>query len=224
MIKGIDVSSHQGSIDWAAVRAGGVKFAVIRASFGAGRRDKRLEENLKGCGENGLPYGFYHYSYALTPEEAEEEAEFFLEAVKNSAPKLPLYFDFEEKEQRALPIEEQLEIIEAFCERVEAGGYRAGLYGSKSWLEILKRARPELLEKYSVWVAQWNDRNTFSGRYDLWQNSSAGRVPGIETAVDTDFCYLDLEGEELSALRERVAKLSEKLSSIAKIASEAAQL
>lgn len=219
MRNGVDVSSHQGSIDWAAAKAGGVEFAVIRASFGESRTDKCFEANLRGCGENGVPYGFYHYSYALTPKEAEREAEFFLETVRGSAPELPLFFDFEEKEQRALPTETQLEIIEAFCERVSAGGYKAGLYGSKSWLETLKKVRPEFFEKYFIWVAQWNDKNTFSGRYDLWQNSSTGRVPGIETAVDTDICYIEQDPEEdCAALREKVAQLERRLAEIAKIA------
>lgn len=220
MIKGVDVSSHNGEIDWAAAKEGGVSFAVIRSSFGQSRRDKRFEENLRGCAENEIPFGFYHYSYALTPAEAAKEAEFFLKTVGGEKPALPLFFDFEEKEQRALPLETQLEIIETFCKKVAAAGFKAGFYGSKSYFEILKKAAPEMFTKYFVWVAQWNFQNTFSGRFDLWQNSSAGKIPGITGPVDTDVFYGDFLGGDCAALKERVRELEERLSEIGKIAAQ----
>ncbi len=224
MKNGIDVSSYQGNVDWKKVKESGVEFSIIRSSFGEDRIDKCFEANLKGCTENGVPYGFYHYSYALNVKDAEKEAEFFLETVSGSDPGLPLFLDFEESSQRALPLGKQAEIIEAFCGKVAQAGFKAGLYANKSYLETLKNAYPEVLEKYFIWVAQWNSVNTYSGHYDIWQNSSTGRVPGISGNVDTDICYTDFSGgepeppENCDGLRERVKELEERLAEIAKLA------
>ncbi len=224
MKNGIDVSSYQGSIDWKKAKDGGVEFAVIRSSFAQNRIDKCFAANLNGCEENDVPYGFYHYSYALTPEEAAAEADFFLNTVSGSAPELPLFLDFEESSQRALPLAKQAEIIDTFCEKVASAGFKAGLYANKSYLETLKNAYPELLDKYYIWVAQWNVATTYSGHYDIWQNSSTGKVPGIAGNVDTDICYTDFSPaepkppDECNELRSRIAELEDRLAKIAELA------
>ena len=74
-IHGIDVSQHQGSIDWRKVKASGIQFAMLRAGYGANTVDGEFERNARGCMEAGIPFGVYWFSYAYTPEMARREAE-----------------------------------------------------------------------------------------------------------------------------------------------------
>lgn len=218
IISGIDVSSHQGDIDWEKVKKSGVQFAVIRASFGKARHDRFLEQNLEGCRKNEIPFGFYHYSYALSAADAEAEAENLLSAIKETAPALPVFFDFEEKEQTALPAEKQFEIINAFLGKIEKAGFEGGVYTFKNAFEKLRKHDPENLEKRWIWLAQWSSRPTYAGRFDIWQKSSAGSVSGIGTAVDLNLCYTDFLSSEEEGLHSEVTRLRSKLSEIAKIA------
>ena len=99
MSKGIDVSRHNGAIDWKSVKDDGVEFAIIRAGYGKviSQKDAWFERNYQGCADNGIPCGAYWYSYALTPAEAEAEARVFLEAIKGKQFLYPVYLDIEEK-------------------------------------------------------------------------------------------------------------------------------
>ena len=226
MINGIDVSTHQGKIDWAKVKKAGIDFAMLRSSFGwnSSGVDKQFFNNVEGCNANGIPFGAYHYSYALTPENARLEADFFLRIVKDTGVSLPLYLDFEDKKQRALPVEKQVAIIEAFLERVTAAGYKAGLYMSKNSLEVLKKRNEPLLEKYSIWAAQWNSHLTYSGNCDIWQYSSEGKVDGIATAVDLDYSFVDLPKPEKDPLDEAAAELEKATKRILELEAKLAEI
>ena len=83
-MKGIDVSKHQGTVNWSHVKADGVKFAIIRAGYGkqASQKDAQFENNYAGCKSNGVPVGVYWYSYATTPDEARKEAAVCLSVIK----------------------------------------------------------------------------------------------------------------------------------------------
>ena len=100
MSKGIDVSNHNGTINWAKVKASGaVDFVIIRAGYGKSisQKDKQFENNYAGCKAHGIPCGAYWYSYAITPAEAEAEARVFLQAIAGKQFEMPVYFDIEEK-------------------------------------------------------------------------------------------------------------------------------
>ena len=95
----IDVSKHNGDIDWAKVAQSGVKFAIIRTGFGkeaTNQIDPKFEANYKGCKDNGIFVGAYHYSYAKTTEEARREAEFCPKIIENKQFEFPIYFDIED--------------------------------------------------------------------------------------------------------------------------------
>ncbi|HOC34819.1 MAG TPA: GH25 family lysozyme, partial [Ruminococcus flavefaciens] len=100
-MKGIDVSVHNGNIDWGKVKADGIDFAILRAGYGrlVSQKDERFEQNYAGAKAVGLPIGAYWYSYAMTPEEAELEADVFLSVIKGKRFEMPVYFDLEEKKQ-----------------------------------------------------------------------------------------------------------------------------
>jgi lysozyme len=195
VLKGIDVSHHNGVIDWERVKAADIDFAMLRACWGwdnDNQIDRQLQNNIRGCEAAGLPYGLYHYSYAKNPEEAKKEAAFFLRVIRDAKPLYPIAFDFEEKTQLALPLETQLSIIEAFLEVVEAAGYYGILYMSASSMEQLRRVSPQRMDKFDRWVAHVGvSKPAVSGNYGLWQYSWKGRVDGIQGDVDLDYAYKD---------------------------------
>ena len=194
-IKGIDVSYHNGAVNWRKVANTGVQFAIIRACYGWDNDkqiDKQLAANVAGCEAQGIPYGFYHYSYAESAEDARKEARFFLRVIKDYKPTYPVYFDFEENFQLAYTPEKQLQIIEAFLAEVEAAGYFAGLYMSASPLQKLYNYAPARGKKFSTWVAHIGvNKPNYSGPYAMWQYSWVGKVDGSSADTDMNIAYID---------------------------------
>lgn len=195
MFKGIDVSHHQGIVDWPKVRADGVQFAMLRAGFGwdnDSQIDKQFYRNANEAQAAGVPCGLYHYSYARTPSDARKEAAFFLRIIKSIKPEYPVAFDFEEQAQVSLPPSQQLDIIEAFLETVGQARYYVALYMSASTMQQLYQFAPERIKKVDCWVAHFGvEKPKFSGPYGMWQYSWQGRVAGIGGDVDMDYSYKD---------------------------------
>lgn len=191
MSKGIDVSVHNGVIDWAKVKAAGVEFAIIRAGYGKviSQKDAQFERNYAGATAQGIPVGAYWYSYAVTPAEAEQEAHVFLEAIKGKKFEFPVYLDIEEKKTFSTGKNNVNAIIKAFCDVMEKTGYWVGIYASRSAVQTY--ISTENQQKYALWVAEWGAKCNYNGTYGIWQNSETGRVSGINGNVDTDICYVD---------------------------------
>ena len=191
-MKGIDVSNHQGTVNWSHVKADGVEFAIIRAGYGkqASQKDTQFENNYAGCKSNGVPVGVYWYSYATTPDEARKEAAVCLSVIKGKTFEYPVYFDIEEPSVLAKGKAACTAIAKAFLETVEKAGYFMGIYSSKSHLESC--FTEELRTRYAVWVAHYGvDKTTYHGQYGIWQKSSTGKVSGIRGNVDMNECYTD---------------------------------
>ena len=189
--KGIDVSKHQGTIDWAKVKAAGVQFAMLRAGYGRydNQKDEQFEANYKGATAAGIPVGAYHYSYATTAEQAKQEAEVFLGWIKGKNLTYPVAFDIEDKKQANLGVSLISDIIRTFCETVEAAGYYVVVYANKDWLT--NRIDADCKSRYDIWLAQWTSEPTYTGSFGLWQYSSKGSVDGIEGRVDMNIAYKD---------------------------------
>lgn len=190
-MKGIDVSVHNGNIDWGKVKADGIDFAILRAGYGrlASQKDEKFEQNYAGAKTAGIPVGAYWYSYAMTPEEAELEADVFLSVIKGKQFEMPVYFDLEEKKQFDLGKEQVSAIMRAFLEKVEAAGYFVGLYGSAS--SLTTHTADDIKSRYTIWLAHWCNQTSYGGAYGIWQHSEKGKVAGINGNVDLDICYKD---------------------------------
>lgn len=192
MYKGIDVSSHQGKIDWGKVKASGVQFAILRAGYGkiSTQKDSCFEANYAGSKAAGIPVGAYWYSYAKTVDEAQKEADLFLETLKGKQLEYPVFMDVEEQSQFALGKEKVSEIIETFLMRVERAGYWVGLYMSASPLK--QYVAESLRNRYAIWVANYGaSKPSYNGSYGIWQHSASGRIDGISGDVDLDNGYVD---------------------------------
>lgn len=201
LMKGIDVSVHQGNVNWEAVKTGGVDYAIIRAGYGRelSQKDKQFENNYTGCKANNIPVGAYWYSYALTVEDAVREAKTFLEVLKGKTFEFPVYFDMEERSQFDLGKTKCTEIAKAFMDTVEKAGYWVGLYMSTSYLN--NYISEDVRKRYAVWVAQYSSNCTYKGQYGMWQYGVSGHpdwdtknvksIYGVSGQCDVDFCYID---------------------------------
>lgn len=193
--RGIDVSQHNGKINWLEVKNSGVAFAIIRCGYGKNdpaQDDSTFLYNVLECERLGIPYGVYLYSYALNEEGAYSEAEHALRMVRGHNPTLGVWFDMEDadgyKTRNGMPDNQTLvNICDIFCQQMRNNGYKTGVYANLSWLNTkLNDAR---LEKYDTWVAQWNTNCDYQKRYVMWQYTSDGSVPGILTRVDMNIYY-----------------------------------
>ena len=190
-MKGIDVSVHNGNIDWQKVKNAGIDFAILRAGYGrlASQKDEKFEQNYSGAKAAGIPIGAYWYSYAMSEDEARLEADVFLSVIKGKQFEFPVYYDVEEKKQFALGKEKVSAIMRAFLERVEAAGYFVGLYGSAS--SLTTHTADDIKRRYTIWLAHWCNQTSYGGAYGIWQHSEKGKVAGINGNVDLDICYKD---------------------------------
>ncbi len=193
--KGIDVSYHNGTIDWKRVKYSEVEYAIIRCGYGTNDKnqdDKKWEENVKGCIDNNIPYGVYLYSYADTVEKASSEADHAIRLLQGKKLKYPVYYDLEEDKLRDKISKQTIaDIAQTFCDKLSAKGYTVGIYANKDWFtNYLTDSR---FNNWTKWVAQYNTVCNYKGKYDMWQCSSTGRVPGISGNVDLNYSYSPFE-------------------------------
>ena len=195
-IPGIDVSYHQGQINWETVKAAGVEFAMIRLGYrsykdGLLHTDPRAEENLRGAKAAGLKIGAYFFSQATSPAQAEEEAQYALSILGDTKLDLPLAFDWEyvnDDVPSAQVTEEVLEqCVRSFCDTVKQAGHESMVYFNQDLAKT--RLDLEQVEEYPFWLAMYSDTLTFSHEIQLWQYSDNGRVPGIEGNVDLNLYF-----------------------------------
>lgn len=190
-IKGIDLSVHNGKINFNKVKADGYSFAIIQAGYGdmvsyPYQKDSRFEESYKNAKSAGIGLGAYFYSYTTTVEGAKREAQGFLNVIKGKTFDYPIAFDFEESDQMNLSAGQKAAIIETWISAVEKAGYYVVLYSYESFLNTIPQTT---LDKYDIWCA--NTSRKPSMRYGIWQNSWTGKVNGINGDVDTDIAEKD---------------------------------
>lgn len=198
--KGIDVSKHQGNIDWAKVAADGVEFAFVRAGLrGYGTEgklveDDTFEQNVTGALQAGLKVGVYFYSQAITEEEVLEEANLVLEKVKTYNIQLPIVFDVEKVSggkgrANALSVEERTHLAALFCQTIQDAGYKPMIYHNMEMGTLMLDLGQ--LEQYDKWFAYYNDDLYYPYAYKIWQYSEHGAVDGINEEVDLNIWFGD---------------------------------
>jgi len=195
---GIDVSAFQGEIDWRQVADSGIEFVMIRAGYrgyskGIIVEDSFFRQNIAGALEAGLQVGVYIFSQAINVWEAEEEAAFLMEAVKDYNVTFPLVFDWEpigaEARTDGLSAEALNRCAGAFCETVKEGGYTPVIYFNQNQGYLTYDLSK--LQDYNFWLAEYRTVPSFYYHFDLWQYSAKGKVPGIQGDVDLDLCFVD---------------------------------
>lgn len=192
---GIDISRHNGKIDWNAVKSSGVDYVIIRCGYrgsssGALITDQNFQSNIKGATAAGLKVGIYVFSQAINEVEAVKEASLAVSLAKGYKLTYPIFIDTESSGGRAdkIDVATRTAVVNAFCQTVQSAGYQAGIYASKSWFET--KLSMGSVGNYRIWLAQYAAAPTYSGRYDMWQYSSKGTISGINGKVDLNLSYL----------------------------------
>lgn len=189
---GIDVSEHNGTLDWAKIKNAGIKFAIIRTGFGTSHTDAQFYANMKGAIANGLHIGIYHFSYALNASGVKSEAQFVLNLISQYKQNIdmPIFFDFEydtvsyaKKQGVTLGRDAFNNHTVAFCEAIRSAGYAAGTYYNLSYLK--NYVDESKIGKYVKWFAQYNSTPGTTD-YALWQYSSDYKISGISCRFDVN--------------------------------------
>ena len=195
--QGIDVSEHQGRIDWNAVKASGIDFAILRVGFGApswgGRVDYQFNRNISECERLGIPYGVYIYSYAFDNQQAADEASMVINCLSGHNPRLPVYYDLEDNSIIANGRQTGIALrAQVFCNRISAAGYEPGIYANLNWFNNILTDSVFKSSSWDHWIAQYNSQCDYTGNYSFWQYKSNGKVPGINGNVDMNYAYVDV--------------------------------
>ncbi len=188
-IKCIDVSEHQGVINWAEVKESGIDYAILRAGFGrtsVDQTDETFESNYKNAKAAGLKLGVFWYSYADSTEDAKREAEACLTVLKGKKLDLPVFYDMEESFQTAYGKSMLTNMAKMFCETIKAGGFTPGVYANLTWFENYLDYN-SLKKLYPIWLAQYHLEAQLD--CDIWQYTSEGSVPGVCGDVDMNIIY-----------------------------------
>ncbi|MGN0650415.1 MAG: GH25 family lysozyme [Oscillospiraceae bacterium] len=190
-IKGVDISVYQKGISFSALKQAGVKFAIIRAGYGE-KKDYTMDKFVKDCKANGIDFGFYWYSYAMSVKQTEAEAEKCAAVLKGLSPTYPVFFDMEEKKQiSGLNTDTRTKMAIAFCEKIKQAGFKPGIYANPSFMENYYD-KQRLVDKYDIWLAHWTNSPDRPSRYNygqtMWQ-WGVDRIGGYD--VDGDICFCE---------------------------------
>ena len=193
--KGVDISEHNGSIDFAKLKKN-VDFVIMRIGWIGNKNNHTLDKKFKAyyeaCKKYGIKCGAYVYIYSNSVEHAKEGAEWAVKQIKGKEFDLPIYADMEDASIAGLGKTKLTAITTAFNTVIEKAGFWAGVYANRDWF-LNKLDGVALVKRYTSWIAHYTSgSNKYEGEYDMWQNSSKGKIDGISGNVDTNILYRDL--------------------------------
>ncbi len=201
-MQGIDVSGYQKDIDWQKVKDAGIDFAILKIGNINAREadgwytDSYFQRNVTECERLGIPYGVYTYSYAKNADDAVKGANHIIALLKGHNPTLPVYLDLEDD---SIKDTDHAAIAKAFCSTISAAGYAPGIYASASWFKNILTDPCFSNSGWGIWTAQyWYGQRydaslglgpEYPAKFDCWQYSFHGSVPGVSGDVDVDYYY-----------------------------------
>ncbi|MCH5268114.1 MAG: glycoside hydrolase family 25 protein [Lachnospiraceae bacterium] len=197
--KGIDVSHHNGTINWKKVKKAGISFAFIRIGYrgysgkGSLNIDRQFRKNLKNARKAGIDVGVYFFSQAVNRKEALEEAKFVLKTLNGKKLDLPIVYDPE----RIVNARARTDKVSgkqftkntlAFCNKIKKAGYETMVYSNMYWEAFLFDMKK--IEKYPVWYADYKKKPQTPYRFSFWQYTSSGKVKGVPGRVDLNVQFV----------------------------------
>lgn len=196
-MKGIDVSQHNGNIDWDQVR-NHIDFAILRLGWIGNKNnhtlDTKFERNYNECKRLGIPVGVYIYNYTVSKSAAESGANWTVNKLQGKSLELPVYIDMEDPSGAGLGKAVNTDIVIGFNSIIESSGRWAGVYASLDWFNN-KLNKDYIKHKYTTWIAHvdyTNNQDKYKGQYDMFQYSWEGHVSGINSRVDMNILYRNL--------------------------------
>ncbi|GFH91957.1 autolytic lysozyme [Lachnospiraceae bacterium] len=196
---GADLSKYNGDVDFHALKESGIEFVMLRLGargYGSGQilLDEKFEEYMNKASEAGLDIGVYFFSQAITAEEAVEESNFIIQTLTERNITYPVAFDMEYVQNdkarvEILSKEEKTAVARAFLENIKAAGYKPMIYGTKEWL--IKEINLTKLTDYDIWLSQQKDIPDYPYKFQMWQYTTEGDIPGVEGDVDLNICFVD---------------------------------
>ena len=189
----IDVSNHNGNIDFEKVKNAGVSGVIIRAGWIGNKQnhtvDLKFQENYEKAKNAGLEIGFYVYSYCKSVETVLQGTDWLINKIRDKEFTLPVFLDLEDSTIKSCGKENLTNQAVEFCKRIESSlGKKAGIYANKYWFANLVDVNS--LTSYKIWLAEWNGKENHTANFnvDLWQYTSNGSVNGILGRVDMNKC------------------------------------
>jgi len=189
---GVDLSGYVTDVDWAAVKATGVDYVIIRLGYrgygtGVLVLDDMFDSHIRGALGAGLKVSVYFFSQALNEEEAIEEANFCLGYISAYEISMPVYFDTEKiKNDTArtddMTKDDYTKACVAFCETIKAAGYTPGVYANQVWFTSMLDLKQ--VEDYNIWFAKYREVPDYPYKFDCWQYSESGIIEGVDGAID----------------------------------------
>lgn len=204
----IDVSQHQGVIDWNKVK-GNIDGAILRCGYGddiTSQDDTQYARNLSECERLGIPRGVYLYSYARTETQAKSELAHMLRLIKGHTFQLPIYLDCEQSGTESFAPT----ACKIICEGIKSAGFTPGVYANTSWWNNYLTS----VTAYTRWVAQYNTVCTYKSGHDMWQYTDSGKINGISGNVDVSYCYKDfttINTQSSTSNKNTVAELAQEV-------------
>ena len=204
-ILGIDLSEHNGNIDFSQVKNDGVNFIILRLGWIGNKNnhtlDKKFDEYYKLAKNVGLQIGAYVYSYCKTVSSMESGAKWVIDQLKykNIELEKPIFIDLEDNSIIECGKDNLTKQCLKFCEMIEQNGFSSGIYANKNWFTNYLDINQ--LGKYKIWLAEWNGKENHTANFnvDLWQYTSSGKVNGINTRVDMNYCLnCEVNSEEIT--------------------------
>ena len=188
MVKGVDISEHNGNVNFENLKKAGVEFVILRCGYGQDRTsqdDKWFKSNVEKCIKHNMPYGVYLYSYANNTEKAKSEVQHVLRLLNGSKVPYGVWYDIEDKIH---PMDKKLltDIVVTFCEELERAGHYVGVYSSLHWFNTRFDSR---IDQYDKWVAQWSNKCTYSKPYGIWQFTDELKIGNKR--FDGNYAYKD---------------------------------
>lgn len=203
---GVDVSEHQGDIDWQQFASEGIEFAYIRAGYrstdiGALVKDANYDANMQGALSAGLKVGVYFYSQAITEDEAREEADFVCDTIGEQALDYPIAFDFEPSQDSSIEMriddlsdDQMTAIAQAFCERIVERGHKAVVYGNQFDLNHFDL---DSLRDYGFWYAEYDSKPSSPLSFGIWQYTNSASLDGCDEKVDLNLDLSSVLAQQL---------------------------
>lgn len=203
-ILGLDISKHNGNLNWKKIKQAGIKFVIFRAGYGTSpNSDIRFHENIKEAIDNGMIIGIYWFSYAYTDNMAKREAQACLDTIEpyKEHITLPIFYDFEYDSVRYasqngvhVGKKKASSMANSFCQVIKKNGYHTGIYTNIDYAN--RYFTKDVLSKYHTWIAQWTSACTYKNNYIIWQNSDRKSIGG--KLFDSNLLYYNRYEDEVN--------------------------